>query len=266
MDENEGPRQIKSVKRIERFIELLRDENGATLTEIATKIDLSIGTVHTYLSTLEDIDFVVKEGDRFKLSPRLVVLGEHVRNQSPLYRAAQPQIDRLAEATGEAVHLIIENNGRGISLYERLGEDAIGTEYHRRLRQKSHNLLHCTASGKAILEQFPKSRVEEIIDTHGLQRQTRNTITEKSALFEDLETITERGYAINDEEEVLGIFAVGVGINDEQGRLHGSVSISAPKAHMDRDEFRREVVDELTRASNAIEANLHSIDLGQMDD
>ena len=260
MSENRDGRKIKSVQRVRTFIDLLRDKNEATLTEVTEEVDLTVGTVHTYLNTLQAMNIVVKEGDVFKLSPRLVVLGEHVRNQTPLYRAAQPQIDRLAATTGEAVHLIIEDNGRGISLYERLGADAIGTEYHRKLRQQSHNLLHCTASGKAILEGLPDQRVHDIIDRHGLQRQTTNTITTREDLFEDLKKIRERGYAINDEEEVLGIFAVGVGIQDEGGNILGSVSMSAPKAHMDRKDVRRDVVDELTRASNAIEANLHNLD------
>jgi len=260
MSQDPGGRKIASVQRVRTFVDLLREQNGATLTELTEHVDLTVGSVHTHLHTLEEMNVVVKDGDEFQLSPRLVVLGEHVRNQSPLYRAAQPQIDRLADLTGEAVHLIIEDSGRGISLYERLGQDAIGTEYHRKLRQQSHNLLHCTASGKAILEGLPEQRVNEIIDRHGLQRQTVNTITTREELFDDIKTIRRRGYAVNDEEEVLGIFAVGVGIQNERGNIQSSVSISAPKAHMDRESVRQDVVDELTRATNAIEANLHSID------
>jgi len=260
MSQNPNSRKITSVQRVQTFVDLLRKRNRATLTELTEQVDLTAGTVHTYLHTLQEINVVVKDGDEFQLSPRLVVLGEHVRNQSTLYRAAQPQIDQLAELTGEAVHLIIEDGGRGISMYERLGQDAIGTEYHRKLRQQSHNLLHCTASGKAILEALPEQRVNEIIDRHGLQRQTVNTVTTSEELFDDIKTIQQRGYAVNDEEEVLGIFAVGVGIQNEHGNIRGAVSISAPKAHMDRQSVRQDIVDELTRATNAIEANLHNID------
>jgi DNA-binding IclR family transcriptional regulator len=257
----EDRREIKSVRRIEIFIESLRELNGATLTELSEEVDLTLGTVHTYLHTLEQIGFIKREDDQFKLSPRIVALGEQVRNQSPLYRAAQPQVDKLAQTTGEAVHLIVQDDGKGISLYERLGEDAIGTDYHRELRQQSHNLLHCTASGKAILNELPDDHVNEILDSYGLQQQTPNTIIDRSTLFDDLQQIQNRGYAVSDEEEILGIFAVGTAIKDENRQLYGSVSISAPKAHMERSEFRQKVVDELTRASNAIEANLYSIDI-----
>jgi DNA-binding IclR family transcriptional regulator len=44
--------------------------------------------------------------------------------------------------------------------------------------------------------------VESIIDQHGLEQYTENTITDKTALFEEFAKIRERGYALNELEEI----------------------------------------------------------------
>jgi DNA-binding IclR family transcriptional regulator len=261
MTEDANRREIKSLKRANEILDRLRESNGARLSEITDDVDLTAGSVHTYLYTLREIGFVVKNGDRYELGPEFVTMGEYVRNHSRLYRAAKMEVDKLAEKTEEAVHLIVEHDGQGIALYERLGEEAIGTNYHRELRQRPHQHLHCTASGKAILACLPESRVDEIIDEYGLKAQTPNTITTRNELAEDLETIRERGHAVNDEEELLGIVAVGSPICDRDGSVLGSLAVSTPKIRMEQNEFRDELVDLVMRAANVSEVNLQTSEL-----
>ncbi len=57
-------------------------------------------------------------------------------------------------------------------------------------------------SAKAILSAFPDERVRDIVDRHGLPAKTPQTITDPDALFEELATIRERGFALNREEIV----------------------------------------------------------------
>lgn len=261
MTDHDRPRTIQSLEKGSNIIDELRETNGARLTEIADALGLSAGSVHTYLATLREIGYVVKDGDQYRLGAEFVTLGEYVRNNSPLYRAARVEVDKLAEKTEEAVHLIVEQDGRGIALYERFGEEAIGTEYHRDLRQHPHQHLHCTASGKAILARLSDERVDDIFDDHGLRAITPNTITNRGDLFDELETIREQGYAVNDEEELLGIAAVGAPVCDQEGTVLGAISVSAPKMRMEREDFRTEIVDLIKRAANVSEVNLQTSNL-----
>lgn len=261
MTDDTNRRMIKSLLRSQEIIEHLRHTDGATLSDIATAVDLSPGSVHTYLATLQSIGYVVKSDREYRLGPEFVTLGEYVRNHSRLYQAAKSEVDKLAERTEEVVHLIVEHRGRGIALYERLGEEAVGSEYHRNLRQRAHQHLHCTASGKAILAHLPEERLIEVLDEHGLAARTPNTITSRERLFDELARIREQGHALNDEEEVVGIVAVGAPVMDRNDEVLGSIAISAPKTRMEQEPYRSDVIEMIQRAANVCEVNLQTEDL-----
>lgn len=258
MPANQPNRKIKSIERTTRILNLIRQGDAMTVTSIADEMELSVGSVHTYLSTLEAVGFVVRGDQGYNLGPEFIPLGEYVRNQSRLYKAGWKEIDKLAEKTDEAVHLLIEHQGRGIALYEQFGEEAAGTEYHRKVRQEAHQNLHCTASGKAILAHLPEPRVSQIIDDQSLTAQTQQTITDPHVLLEELATIRERGYAINDEEEVRGVVAVGSAVRDTDGTVLGSIAVSVPKTRMEQGDFKQDLVDMIQRAVNVCEINLET--------
>ena len=258
MTDESSNRRIKSLDRADEIVERLRATGDATLSEIADAIGVTPSTAHTYLATLLDLGYVVKSGDRYALGPEFLTLGEYVRHNSRLYEASKNEVDQLAETTGEAVHLVIEHQGRGIALYEQFGPQAIGTEFHQTLRQQPHRHLHCTASGKAILASLPEDRVDAILDEHGLRDRTANTITDRATLFEEFEAIRDRGYAVNDGEELLGIAAVGVPIRDETQTVLGSIAVSMPKSRTEQDAFSEDVIRLVERAANSIEVNLQT--------
>lgn len=87
--------------------------------------------------------------------------------------------------------------------------------------------LHNIAAGKAILAHLSEERVEEIIGQHGLEEWTERTITDREALFSELETIREQEYARNDGETFEGFRAVASPILHE-GELLGSIVVSGP--------------------------------------
>jgi len=258
MADDTSKRRIKSLERADRIVEQLRSTNGATLTEIANGIGVTPSTAHTYLATLAEMGYIVKTGDQYRLGPEFLTLGEYVRHDSRLYAASKQEVEQLAERTGEAVHLVIEHRGRGIALYEQFGPDAIGTQFHQKLRQQPHQHLHCTASGKAILASLPEDRTNEILDEHGLQDRTPNTITDRATLFEEFETIREQGYAVNDGEELPGIAAIGVPVRDRDQTVLGSIAVSVPKSRMNQDTFSEDVIQLLKRTANSIEVDLQT--------
>jgi len=252
------PRTIESVEMACDIVEILRETGGATVTEIGDQVDLSLGSVYTHLATLRENNYVMKDGDQYELSPRFVTLGEHVRNHSELYNAGTKKADEIAEETGEAVNLMSEYNGLKVILYQAFGQNAAGTEYHVRNREEPKRYLHYSASGKAMLAEFSEEKVQRIIDEHGLERRTDNTITNPEQLFENLETVSERGFALNDEEQVNGLRAVGAAIEDPDGNVVGAISLSAPKHRMRGEKFREEVPDLVTNTANLIELNLQT--------
>lgn len=77
--------------------------------------------------------------------------------------------------------------------------------------------MHCTGCGKAMLSQMPTDQVEAIIQKHGLPSFTQNTITDHDALMEQLAVCRRRGYALDNEEETMGVKCVAMAIRTSPG-------------------------------------------------
>lgn len=260
-EHHDSPRKIRSVQSSLSILEALRELDGATVSELSKQVDLSVGTIHTHLATLSDEGYVVKENNTYRLGTQFIVLGEYVRNHSTLYRAGKEEVDRLANETGECIHLILEQDGWEISLYEEFGSKAAGKELYIKNREARRQNLHATASGKAILSQMDDGRVREIID-NGLPQLTENTIVDAQTLLEELETIRERGFAVNDEEEVVGTRAVAAPIQNSKGTVLGAISLSAPSSRLRDDTFRAEIPEQITESANVIELNIQASSIG----
>jgi DNA-binding IclR family transcriptional regulator len=100
--------------------------------------------------------------------------------------------------------------------------------------------------------------VRDIVDEQGLVRQTENTLTDTDELFAELETIRERGYAVNDEEEIRGMRSVGVPIRGIDGDVCGAVSVTGPAARLTGERFESELPDLVMQTANLIEVNLET--------
>lgn len=258
MSHESGGRKIQSVDVSCTIIEHLRRVNEATVSEVAEAVDLSPGSAHTHLATLMNHGYVRKSDGAYRLGPEFLTLGEHVRNNDELYRAAKDGIEELAETTGEGTHLIMEHRGRVLVLYEVFGDDAVGERYHARKREESLRHLHCTASGKALLAELPRERAEAILAEQGMERKTENTITDPDELLEELDGVRERGYAIADEEQMIGIRAVGAPIMRSDGRVAGALSVSGPTSRMRDVRIHGELAERVIRTANVAEVNLNT--------
>lgn len=262
----DGPRRIKSADRVCDILDYLRDAGHASVSAVAENVDLSAGTAHTYLATLESRGLVQKaDGNgEYRLGLELLPYGEHVRVRNELYRAAKTEIRRLAHDSDACAHLMTEQDGRLLVLQEAFGENAIGADFHPQKRERSEPLLHCTAAGKAILASLPDYRIAEIIHERDLVSYTSSTITDETELTAELEDIRERGFALNDQEHMQGIRAVGAPIRYNGDSVLGAVSLSGSASNWNGDRFSRDLPSEIMRTANAIEVNLHS-SLGETD-
>lgn len=251
-----GGRTLKTATTTLKIIGVLKDLNGATLTEVAEELEAPKSSVYNHLMNLYENEFVVKDGARYELSPRFIQIGEHVRQENPLYQFGKEQLDELIDETGEYGQLVTEEHGKAIVVYLARGERAIGTDYPNHMKKKSL-YLHHTAAGKAILAHLPEERVAEIIDQHSLFKRTDNTITTEEELYEELERVRERGYATNQEEEVKGLNAIGAPIFGPEGGILGALSLSGPKSRMSGERFTEELPQMVRNVADVIEVDIN---------
>ena len=243
-------RTVQAVQIALDIVDLLYERNGARVTEIAEELGRSKGTVHGHLTTLMENEYIIKEGDVYRLSLRYLELGESVKQRLGIYEVVTDELDDLAEDCGELCQFATEEHGRAVYLYKAEGEKAVQTASSVGKRE----YLHCISLGKAILAYLPRGRVDEIVDTHGLPEFTDQTITTRAELYEELETIRDRGYAFDNEEKIEGLRCVAAPVKDDDGVL-GAVSVSGPSSRMKGERFREDLPDKVLRSANVIEIN-----------
>ena len=239
------------------IIELLHERPGATLTEIAEALDLPSSTTHDHLSTLVDRGYLTREDRTYYVSLGFLTLGGKSRSRSQLYNAAERDVRSLAYETGEQANLMVERDGRGIYLIKQPGPDSLPLDSYEGMEAP----LHATAMGKAILAELSEKERERIVDEHGLPAVTETTITDRTELASELETIRERGYAVDDEERADGIRCIATSIVSD-GEVVGALSLSGPSGRMTDDRFSEELLPKIRSTGNIIESKLqHSGDV-----
>jgi DNA-binding IclR family transcriptional regulator len=245
-------RPVKTVETATEMLAAVKDREPVTLQELADALDVAKSTAHRHLKTLESKDMVTKDGEQYRLGLRLLDFGLQSRKQRQLFQVAKPKIDELATETDEKVWCVTHEHGQSIHLYGASGRNSVITH----AREGQQGKLHQLAAGKAILSTFPRDRVEAIIDEHGLEARTTETITDRESLFEELERIADRGYAFNREESVSRLHAVGAPIKGDSGIAIGAISISGPSNRVKGSLLEDELPDLLLGSTNEIEINL----------
>ncbi|WP_436348479.1 IclR family transcriptional regulator [Natronorubrum sp. FCH18a] len=252
-DGKNGGNTIGSIEKTLQVVEALRDLDGARVTELANHLEWPKSTVHSHLETLEGCDYLVKEGDQYRLSLRFLDLGEYVKHRDPVYSMIEPRIETLATRTGERVQFVVDEHGYGVYVRAATGEHAVSTGSRIGRRRK---MLHATAAGKAILAHKPRAEVDEILEKTGLPQMTPNTITDRDELLDALEQVRERGYAFNHEEHIEGLRAVAAPIRRPSGELVGTISVPGPAHRMRDDYFTEELPELILGACNEVELDI----------
>jgi len=233
------------------ILELLEDMDGARVNEIAEEMDRPKSTVHGHLKTLERKLFVTKDNGIYYPGPELLRLGHYIKTSQAEYVLAEEFTDRLYEQLGYRSIFVTEMGGWAVFLHIAAGERSEWS--HEGPGERLY--LHNTAVGKAILGSKPNWRVEEILDQRGMPAETENTTTSREALLDELEEVRQQGYAVNHEENIEGLSAVGVAAEESSGNAFGAFSVSGPTQVFDENIIRT-VADEIMGVVKEFELEL----------
>lgn len=247
---NSYDNSLSSIERAFEIVEHIEKRESVGVTQLADELGLAKSTVHTYLSTLQNAGYISNNDGTYSLGLRFLELGGAVRHRSKLYQVAKHEVDQLAHETGEVANLGIEENGLRVLLYKSAERDAI----HDNAPIGEFTEMHWTALGKAILAHLPEERVYNIVDTHALARANKHTITSRDRLSEELETIREQGYSVEDQERRHGVLTVGAPIFDRAtDTVIASISVSGPKARLQGNTSIEELAEKVQSAANVVE-------------
>lgn len=247
-------RQIGSLETASKVLAVLKERGETDLAELDAEVDLTKGTLHTYLTTLVEWNWVEKHDATYRLGPQFMTYGAHVKNRHLVFRAGKRQARELAHRTGEICEIATEHEGKCIMLHRFYGENTFDTEYQlRNFEQTKH--LHHSSLGKSMLAHMSPARVDGIIERYGLPALTEQTITDRATLLDELERIRERGHSFNDQEELHGIRAVGAPVLNSDGDVLGAFCLAGPRGRVGDERFSETFPELVTEARSVIEVN-----------
>lgn len=243
-------RTLQSVGIAFDIIDVLQERGVTGITELASELDHSKSTIHSHLRTLETRRIIVRDDDGYRLSITILDMARAVREQIGNYGVLENEVEALAEETGEISHFGVEEHGMVSYLCKESGDAAVETASQVGTKQP----IHSTAMGKTMLAYMPDERTKEIVADVDFEKRTPNTVTSPDELYEDLEQIRERGYGIDDEENVEGLRCVAAPVRNDETVL-GAVSVTGPSSRFATSDLHEDLSDCVRRAANVIELN-----------
>lgn len=207
-----------------------------TLAEIVHRTGLPRSSAHRMLERLVALRWLRRDGREYELGMRLVELGSLAIHQDRLHAAALPFLHELHRMTGFVVHLgVLQDND--VVYLEKVGEN-LGKALPTRVGGKQP--AHCTAIGKVLLahadqgQSDPNQTGPGHAGTQRLERKTRFSIASTTQLSKELDSVRDRGVAVEREEAVprFGCIAVPIG---EPGEATAAISICGPVDQMKFD-------------------------------
>ncbi|MWK35425.1 helix-turn-helix domain-containing protein [Actinomadura sp. J1-007] len=217
------------MERTFELLEHLADAGGEmALSELTEVSGLPMPTIYRLMRTLVNRGYVRQEpSKRYALGPRLIRLGEGATRL--LGSWARPSLTRLVNEVGETANMAVLEGDEAVYVAQVPSRHSMRmfTEVGRRV------LPHCTGVGKALLAQLPEPKARELLSRTGMPANTPHTFTDPDALVAELARVREQGYALDDEEQEVGVRCVAVPLPGAPALT--ALSVSGPSARMTRE-------------------------------
>jgi len=221
--------QVQSLTRALTILTKLSEHDGGLiLTVLANLCALPTSTTHRLLTTLENNRFVRfdRTSNLWSVGVQSFVVGNafaRTRNFIPL---AKTFMRHLMEEAGETVNLAAHDQDEIVYLAQVESREIMRAS----VRPGSRVPLHCSAVGKAILAGMDDIDRNLIIKLKQVTPDKNHIFTPE--FMKSLKDTQLLGYALDDEEQSIGMRCVASIVYDENSGPLAAISISGPTARI----------------------------------
>lgn len=225
---------VKSLVKALRVFKLFTVEKSEwSVKEMALALDYHPSSIQRVVATLEKEGFLERPfatRSVYRLGPQTLQLASVAVYKSDLREAARPALARLVERAQETAHLCVVDRSQCyyIDKTECSRSVRIVTYVGQRLP------LHSTGVGKALMSGMSVEEVDKVIAERGLPAFTKNTITDRARLLDELARVRREGIAYDSEESEIGLRCVAAPIFSWSGKVVAGISVSVPKQRVTR--------------------------------
>jgi DNA-binding IclR family transcriptional regulator len=241
-----GAPSVKKAFAILSVISSSRD--GLGVSELAKDLKMAKSTVHGMTSALEELGAVMRDPltKKYKLGFTLLEIGRSAYSQIDLRSSARPVMEELMQKTQTSVFLGILNWDHVTVL------DIVESSQDLKITAPVGTTMPMFAGavGKVFLASMEEEQAAKIVKSKGLPRFTDNSIVDTALYFQELRQVREKGFAVDDEEYILGVRAVASPLMG-LGQLRSAIWIVGFKASLD-EKMMKTITAETQKAAKTI--------------
>lgn len=209
---------------------LVAEGKPMTLAHLMQATGMPKASLYRTLSLFEEARLVIREsnGRAYAPGPRLASFGLEILRHDSVATVRRTILRRLVSDVGETCNLAMLNRGELVYM------DRVEADWPLRLHMPVGSALptHCSASGKLLLAYKPAAERAQLVEAMPLQRFTERTICDRQLLSAELDRIAVNGYALDNEEYVLGVACVAVAVRTADGEVVAAVAVHAATARL----------------------------------
>jgi DNA-binding IclR family transcriptional regulator len=191
------------------------------------------------------------ESGKYRLGLRLIEKGQQLLQSMDIRQVAKPGLEQFTQSTGQTTHLVILDGDEGVYIDKVEGHLA-PIRYSRIGRRV---MLHTSSVGKLLCAYQPREWIHALLGRHHFVGVTEKTIVSADDFLRELELVKLRGYAIDDEENEIGVRCAAVPVFDHHGLTTAAISVSTLRSRVDDAELEG-LIAELNETAMDISRNL----------
>ena len=244
---------VNLVDRIFVILEYLSVESEPKgPTEIAQATGLNKSTVYRLLSSMSARGYIEKEANgTYRIGVKVIEIASNHINNLELHAEARPYLNELHNELGLAVYLGKLDHDEVVYL------DKIDISRSLRVYAQIGMRVpaYCSSLGKCTLANMSGDDLDYLLHSIELAHFTENTIVSKTQLKEHLRQVRRQGWAMDDQEYIMGNRCIGAPIFDYRGEVIAAISASGPKTMIEDDQVLK-VADRVVKAAKEISRRL----------
>lgn len=206
------------------------------LADIARRTDLARSTTHYLLQALVTLGYLRQQSGskKYQLALKTFRLAGRPLDVDQIAATAMPILNELCRATNESVAIGICSDAAVTLVATR------DTDGPVRVVQSvgATRPVHCTALGKVLTAWLPVDERSRLIAGLRYEKLTPKSIAQPGQLERELRRVRAAGYAIDDEEFILGVRCMAAPVFDENGAVAMALSVVGPKHRMTHQKLR----------------------------
>lgn len=230
-----------TVPALERGLTILevvaKSKNGYTFSQLTRQLDFPKSSIHSLLVTFERLGYLqrLESSGRYVAGLNLVRIATVASHGITLRQKAGPLLCELTQRTGLTAHIAIMENGEAllVAKVEPSGTMPVATWVGKRID------YHCTSLGKALIAWRREEEIDELVKERRMLRHNENTIASLTRLKQELMRTRQAGFAVDDEEEEIGMRCIGAPVLGVSGEVEAAVSVSGTVEQIRTEDVQR---------------------------